>query len=172
MGSLLDRCTASGSTYGVNTPMPSSRRTMSPPACSEDLTSAACYCLQPKTSCMCEAICRRHAGFFTLTSLFQREAWDVAIRNSPAGVCVRFMGLPRPTGMPSLGRTLLICTAICSSTRWWSIKTAGTLLHHTMLAVLSTLPANHAGYCANALVICHHLVLSGISVPMTVAGFL
>ena len=150
MGSLLDRCTASGSTCGVNTPMPSSRHTMSPPACSEDLNSAACYCLQPKMSCMCKAICRRHTGFSHILQ-FPRRAWDVAIWNSPAGVCVRCMGLPRPTGMPLLGRTLLICTAICSSTQWLSTKMAGALLYLTILAVLSTLPANYAGHCTHAL---------------------
>ena len=74
MGSLLDRCMASESTYGVNTPMPSFRHTMSPPACSEDLNSAACHCLQPKTSCMCKDICRRHTHSFTLTSLFKKES--------------------------------------------------------------------------------------------------
>ena len=73
-GFLLDRYTASGSTYGVNTPMPSSRHTMSLPACSEELNSAAHYCLQPKTSYVWKAMCRRHSGSLALIFTFPKES--------------------------------------------------------------------------------------------------
>ncbi len=172
VGALLDRCTASGSTYGVNTPMPSSRHTMSPPACSKDLSSAACYCLQPKTSCMCKDICMTyrflHTHFTsskkslgccntTLTCRCVREVYGIAKTNWDA-----FIG---PDIVDLYGHLLIYPMVVNQDGRCTHLPSQfwlSSALCQPIMLDIAPMPW----------VICHHLVLSGISVPMTDAGFL
>ena len=166
------RCTASGSTYGVNTPMPSSRHTMSPPACSKDLSSAACYCLQPKTSCMCKDICMTyrflHTHFTsskkslgccntTLTCRCVREVYGIAKTNWDA-----FIG---PNIVDLYGHLLIYPMVVNQDGRCTHLPSQfwlSSALCQPIMLDIAPMPW----------VICHHLVLSGISVPMTDAGFL